>query len=346
MKNTFLEGSVLWQHGGGGYTLYHVFGLVAAGDTVLSFAEARCGSGKDAGEVHDIVLRRSTDGGKSFAASVCLFGGGRCLTNPTPIHDAITGRVFLFFSENFDNARTTLYLSHSDDLGTSWSEPRDVTHLITKKSDTQFHLPGPAHGIQLQKSPYTGRLLLQLWHRGPSVKIPREKRGYCVSLLYSDDHGESWTHIPALGAEVFANESALCETEKGILWTLRSFGTEHAFTRSADGGVTWDAVQILPLPPAFACEAGLVSLPEPENSAATVLLSRISRPEKECRRDMEICISRDGGETFPTRFALPLGDARPGYSDLCVLDEGRTIGMLHCHEGQVLFTRIPAKNLV
>ncbi len=340
-----LENTTLWQHGESGYTLFHVFGLVAAGDTVLAFAEARQG-GKDAGETHDIVMRRSTDGGKTFEKSVCLFGGGRCLTNPTPIHDAITGRILLFFAENFENARTTLHLSHSDDLGASWSEPRDVTHLITQKTDVKFHLPGPAHGIQLQKSPHTGRLLLQLWHRGPSIKIPREERGYCVSLLYSDDHGESWTHIPPLGAEVLANESALCETSKGVLWTLRSFGTEHAFTRSVDGGVTWDAAQILPLPPAFACEAGLISLPDPANSATTVLLSRISRPEKENRRDMEICISCDGGNTFFKHFPMPQGDVRPGYSDLCLLDNEQTVGMLHCHEGQVLFTRIPANVLL
>ena len=72
----------------------------------------------------------------------------------------------------------------------------------------------------------------------------------------------------------------------------------------------------------------------------TVLLSRVSRPEKECRRDMEICISHDGGKTFPTHFALPQGDATPGYSDLCALDSD-TVGLLHCHEGRVLFPRIP-----
>ena len=346
MRENFCENVTLWTHGEGGYSLFHVFGLVAAKDTVLAFAEARHGDAKDAGEAHDIVMRRSTDGGKSFAESICLFGGDRCLVNPTPIYDAQTGRILLFFAENFENARTTLYLSHSDDLGASWSTPCDVTHFVTQKTDTHFHLPGPSHGIQLQKSPYTGRLLLQLWHRGEDVTLPRAARGYCASLLYSDDHGEHWTHVPALGHAHFANESALCETDEGVFWALRSFGTEHAFTKSTDGGITWEAVHKMPLPPAFACQAGLISVPTPPNSARTVLLSRISRPEKENRRDMEICISRDGGSTFPAHFALPKGDARPGYSDLCVLDGGLTVGVLHCHEGRVLFTRIPASNFI
>jgi sialidase-1 len=234
---------------------------------------------------------------------------------------------------------------YSDDEGLSWSAPRDITAHITQKTDTRFHLPGPSHGIQLQKGPHTGRLLLQLWHRGEDVTRPREQRGYCASLLYSDDHGESWQHIPPLGHALCANESALCEIEGGVFWALRAFGTQHAFTQSADGGVTWDEVRAMPLPPAFACQAGLISLPSLENNGQTVLLSRVSRPEKECRRDMELCISHDGGNTFPGHLPLPTGDARPGYSDLCALDDGPAVGLLHCHEGEVLFTRIPLQAL-
>ena len=334
------ESTTLWQHGKDGYSLYHVFSLVATKNAVLAFAEARQG-GKDADEAHDIVMRRSTDGGQTFEKSVCLFGGGRCLVNPTLIWDAITERVLLFFAENLENKRTVLYLSHSDDEGVSWSEPRDLTHAITKKTDTTFHLPGPSHGIQLQKSPQTGRLLLQLWHRGTDVTLPRTARGYCASLLYSDDHGEHWSHLPALGHALCANESALCETDEGVLWALRSFGTQHAMTKSTDGGTTWSEVQPMPLPPAFACQAGSISLPATQFSPQTVLLSRVSRPEKECRRDMEICASYDGGKTFPTHLPLPVGDATPGYSDLCAMDGDDTVGLLHCHEGQVLFTRIP-----
>ena len=60
---------------------------------------------------------------------------------------------------------------------------------------------------------------------------------------------------------------------------------------------------------------------------------------------MEICTSHDAGKTFPTHFKLPEGDAAPGYSDLCALDGGKTVGLLYCHEGKVLFTRIPTEDL-
>ena len=302
------ESTTLWQHGKDGYSLYHVFSLVATKNAVLAFAEARQG-GKDADETHDIVMRRSTDGGQTFEKSVCLFGGGRCLVNPTPIWDAITERVLLFFAENLENKRTVLYLSHSDDEVVSWSEPRDLTHAITKKNDTTFHLPGPSHGIQLQKSPQTGRLLLQLWHRGTDVTLPRTARGYCASLLYSDDHGEHWNHIPALGHALCANESALCETDEGVLWALRSFGTQHAMTKSADGGVTWSEVQILPLAPAFACQAGVVPYPLRKLAPTRYYFRAFLAPKRSVgaiwRSVQATMAARPFPHTFPSPWGMP-----------------------------------------
>ena len=119
----------LWRHGEGGIALYHVFGLISFGRTVLAFAEARRGEGKDADDIHDIVLRRSEDGGHSFAPSVTLIPGegGRCLTNPTPVYDAETEKLFLFYCENFGNSRTENYVTESADGGRTWSRPRALT---------------------------------------------------------------------------------------------------------------------------------------------------------------------------------------------------------------------------
>ena len=348
MSNWEYNEQELWRFGEGEISLYHVFSTVAVGRCVLVFAEARHGDGADAGTPHDIVMRRSTDGGRSFAPSVCLLraNGARCYANPTPIYDAVTGHILLAFAENPDNKATTLYLMESEDLGSTWSAPRDITAAVTKKTDTRFHIPGPGHGIQLQKGPHTGRLLLQLWHRGEDVSLPRAARGYCTSLLYSDDHGATWTHIAPLGAEMLANESRLAECGQGLIWSLRASGQQHALAFGSADGTAWNAPQIAPLPPANACDAGLISLSFGEKYANTVLLSRISGTEKGQRRDMEICISRDGGKSFPARFSLPAGDAMPGYSDLCVIrEETPVIGLVHCRCNHVLFSRISLQTL-
>lgn len=55
----------LWRHGQDGASLFHVFGLIAVGQTVLAFSEARSGEAGDAGCTHDLWMRKSTDGGRS-----------------------------------------------------------------------------------------------------------------------------------------------------------------------------------------------------------------------------------------------------------------------------------------
>ena len=38
MSNVFETETVLWEHGKGGYSLFHVFAVIAASNTVLAFA--------------------------------------------------------------------------------------------------------------------------------------------------------------------------------------------------------------------------------------------------------------------------------------------------------------------
>ena len=75
-----------------------------------------------------------------------------------------------------------------------------------------------------------------------------------------------------------------------------------------------------------------------------MLLSRIGDPEK--RLDMEMRISLDGGVSFTDTFKLMAGDAMPGYSDLCVIEEEQpVIGLLHCRNNHVMFSRISLQTL-
>lgn len=163
----------LWRHGAEGISLYHVFGLVAAGRTVLAFSEARAGSGGDADCTHDICIRRSSDGGLHFEPSVRLLSGdrGECWTNPVPVYDDQTGRLFLFVSDNRGNCRTGNYLMHSEDLGITWSEPRQINAALEACDDPlPFHLAGPGHGLRLKNGAHKGRLIVPFWHRRHGVE--------------------------------------------------------------------------------------------------------------------------------------------------------------------------------
>ena len=336
----------LWRHGDNDVAIYHVFGLVSFGSTVLAFAEARYGLAKDACERHDIVLRRSTDGGRSFSASVTLLSGGRCLANPTPVHDAASGKTFLFYCENPDNCNTECFVTESADGGCSWSQPRRLTdELNAFSAPYTFHLFGPGHGIDLHGS-YEGRLIVPVWHR-LSVELPPEERGYCASLLLSDDHGATWRQTaPFTGKACRANESRLTQTADGsLLWSFRPARMTCRFcSRSTDGGETWTEPAPMTLGPAVCCDAGLASMAGKAGFEDLVVLSRVSGMQR--RENMELLVSADGGRSFTWRMALPQGDAEPGYSDLTVLrEEEPVLGLLHCRFNHVLFSRVSLQAL-
>lgn len=334
----------LWRFGEEDISIYHVFSTVAMKQTVLVFAEARYGDGSDGSCSHDIRMKKSLDGGKSFGEERILLSseGKHCWVNPCPIWDETKNRLFLFYQENFENTHTRIYLIHSDDGGESWSEPRELTDLVAHG----FSLTGPGHGICLKSSPHKGRLLMPTWHREPNVEIPVQQRGYCVSLLISDDHGETWHRSDTLFGDVLANESRLAETKGGLLWHLRTKSDRSRISRSFDGGESWSEAVCLPIPPAKSCDIGTVSLCGKEDYEDLFLLARVSHPTE--RRNMEIQISTDGGATFEDRFALPEGDVMPGYCDLCVIEETDAepvIGLIHCRSNHVLFSRISLQAL-
>lgn len=336
----------LWRFNENGDSIFHVFGTVAVGTTVLAFAEARKGDGSDDKCLHDIRMKKSLDGGRTFLPdrSIILSEGKHCWANAVPVYDAQIQRLFLFYCENIEGTRTNTYLIHSDDLGETWSKPRDIGPVLDEAGVPEFRLAGPGHGIQLKRGKATGRLLVQFWYRNSSRFGPAQERGYCVSALYSDDHGTTWKSTSCIGRESCANESRLVETQKGVLWFMRTKGVRACRSSSADGGFSWDAITDLELPDARCCDLGAISLSAKEGYEDMVLISRVSDPAK--RLDMEIRISLDGGETFTDTFQLMPGDAMPGYSDMCIIEEKvPVVGLLHCRNNHVMFSRISLQTL-
>ena len=332
----------LWRYGEGDISIYHVFGTVAVGNTVLAFAEARHSNASDGNCLHDIAMRKSIDGGRTFFESVDILPANEkyCYTNPVPVYDEDTGKLFLFYSENIGNTRTVNYVMNSDDLGESWSPACNITDIF----DTPFNLAGPGHGIQLKSGEHKGRLMMQFWHRSKGVEAPAEERGYCMSLLYSDDHGDTWNHSEHFGSDVMANESRLVETKKCLIWHARTKEKHQCISRSYDGGKSWSSFEACPLPPAKNCDVGLIGLQDKEGYDDMVLMARITTIDT--RGNIRIEISYDGGESFADGFDLMRGDAMPGYNDLCIINDGENpLGLLHCRNNHVLFSRISMQTL-
>ena len=336
----------VFRHGTREYSLFHVFGLIAVKNNVIVWAEARKGSAKDAGEIHDIAMCTSRDGGRTFGPMQIMdLGETSCYTSPTPVYDSTADRLFLFYTKNDENLRTINEIIFSDDLGKTWSEPQNINSVLEAENpELCLHIPGPGHGICLKHGGHKGRLLVQFWHLKKDSDRKAWEGGDTSSLLYSDDHGLTWQQTGWIGRDFYANESRLVETRYDLVRVMRpgvqaNLRYNRYISRSTDDGMTWSDPEVMPVSPSNWCDDGAVSVSGKSGYEDMVLMSRPSCTEK--RHDMEILLSTDGGRTFPGHCALPRGDAMPGYSDLCVIQEKEpVIGLLHCRCNHVLFSRI------
>lgn len=90
---------------------------------------------------------------------------GMTCGNPCPVVDAPGGRVWLPFCKNLADgpesmiiegkAPRTVWITHSDDDGETWSEPREITAQV-KAPEWTWYATGPCHGIQVG----SGRLVV------------------------------------------------------------------------------------------------------------------------------------------------------------------------------------------
>lgn len=318
-----------------GYHTYRIPAIVKTKHgTLLAFAEARKEGASDAGNI-DLVVRRSTDNGKTWSKNIMVWDDGpNTCGNPTPVVDQSTGTIWMpmTWNKGSDHERQIMagtsdeprkvFVTHSNDDGMSWSTPTDISESV-RKPHWRWYATGPGNAIQLTRGPHQGRLLIPANH---SDHQDEDLHPYRSHVFWSDDHGKTWE----LGAvqEPKTNESAVVELADGrILHSMRSYHEKHnrAMATSDDGGASFGKVYLQDDLPTPVCQGNVLrfSWPAQGDTEGGVLLH--SAPTGKGRERMEIKISRDEAKTWPESIVVYDGSA--AYSNMVKLDESH-VGIL------------------
>jgi len=324
----------VFTSGTGGYHTYRIPAVVlTTKGTLLAFCEGRKTGRGDHGDI-DLVLRRSTDGGRTWLPMQLVWeeGGTKKITigNPCPVVDRTTGIVWLAFCRNNDR----VFITRSDDDGVTWPHPVEITQYV-KKPEWGWYATGPGHGIQLS----SGRLLFPCDCGDSKGWGQWDKKGHSL-VFYSDDHGRSWK----LGGvtEAGTNECEVVELADGrLLLSMRQYHgpKQRAFAISDDGGLTWSSPRLNSQVHCPVCQASIIrySLAGPGGGTKNRIL--YSGPGGPGRTHMTVRLSYDEGRTWPVAKVLYEGSS--AYSDLVVLPDG-LIGCLYERDnyGRITFARL------
>jgi sialidase-1 len=315
-----------------GYPAYRIPSLVSTKHgSLLAFAEGRA-TAHDHSE-NDIVMRRSTDHGKTWGKlQLIAEDGTNALNNPTAVVLRGTDRILLMYqryARGFDERKAApgldgphicrTFISQSDDDGSSWSRPIDVTAQVKRATEVTSTATGPGIGIQLSRGKRAGRILMP-FNQGPYGK-------WKVYAAFSDDGGNSWRYGQTAPEDEkgFANEVQFVELNDGsvMLNARNQGGNKHRkISISHDGGETWEATRTDPVLIEPVCQASLLRHPGIGNQD----LFLFSNPASETNRtNGTIRLSRDQGKTWPSARILYPGSF--SYSCLASLPDS-SVGCL------------------
>lgn len=347
-----LEKIDLFEAGKDDYALYRIPGLVVTKKgTVLAYCEARR-TGKSDWDTIDIMLRRSTDGGKTWSPRVKISDvPGPKTKNPVALAqklantDDVTYNNPVAFANRDGSVQFLFCLEYcrcfslrSDDDGLTWTKPVEITATFDKfrpEYEWKVLATGPGHGIQLR----TGRLVVPVWlslgtgghaHR-PSV----------TSVIFSDDNGQTWQRgdiaLPDTPEWIFPSETVAVELLSGsLMLNARSESKAHRrlITLSRDGATQWakprfDEALLEPI-----CMASIVRYSERPTADKNRILfanphnldradGKPAPGKSRDRKNLSIKMTYDEGQSWPINKTLEPGMS--AYSDLAVLPDGTAL---------------------
>lgn len=316
----------------GKYHHYRIPGIIATKQgTLLAYCEARITSGDWANI--DILMRRSTDGGKTWLPVQLIHDAKEeTVNNVVAFSDEQTGQVHLLYCENYGRC---FYINSNDD-GQTFSKPVEITSVFEqfrKEYDWNVIAAGPGHGIQMQN----GRLLVPVWLSTGGKK----HRPSCVATIFSDDHGKTWQRGDIIvnqgdkvAGETIVNPSETVAVQlfnNKVLVNMRTESKPHRrlIAVSDNGATNWtnkhfDDQLLEPV-----CMASILRVPATKSQPKNAIVfanpdnlenkTKRRKPNRD-RKNLTLQVSFDDCQSWVSKQVLEPGIS--GYSDLASLPDG------------------------
>lgn len=349
--------SLVYEGDEGGYAVVRTPQiLVTKTGTILAFAQGRSGNHDQSD--NDILVKRSTDGGKTWSKLQVIADQGKdALNSICVVQHRDTGRIlvigcsfpfgyeqreFKYLSpamqayqkergrennpvvkpgfEGKDVARS--YLVHSDDDGKTWSPMRDVTAMVKHPAPSLASVPGPGVAVQMTAGPHAGRIVVPCWNRYLDTKRTSPDYDVRPYAVWSDDGGATWSRGELAPQGSTSTTRSGNESQlvelSGGRLLMNSRSVGRITTISSDGGKTWSPLVDEPVLVGTGTAAGFIRYDPIGEKDKGRLI--FSHPAEPGRIKGVLYLSPDEGKTWPVKRTLREG--RFSYSGLARLPEG------------------------
>lgn len=339
-----------------GYKSFRIPAILRAGNgDLLAFAEGRVESAGDFGDI-DIVMKRSSDGGKSWSKIQTVAAYDRLQAgNPAPVFDLDDpnypkGRLFLFYNtgNNHENevrkgkGLREVWYKTSTDAGLTWSEPVNITKQVHRpnqphanplynfKEDWRSYANTPGHAMQFTTGTHKGRIFVAANHSSGDPKALATD--YQAHGFFTNDHGNTF-QISESVSFAGSNEASAAEISGGrLIFNARNQKGDiraRIVAVSSNGGAQWDTTYFDHNLPDPVCEGTILTIGKHKSQN---ILAFCNAANTKLRDNLTLRISFDDGKTWTRQYLVDKsmnGEADfTAYSDI-VKTGKNSIGVLY-----------------
>merc|ERR1719460_852630 len=303
--------------------------------TLLAFAEARNNTGCNDYTYISVVVRRSTDRGRTWGGiiEVAQFKDvpsdnateytTQRYGNPSPVVDASTGRVYLFYVVENNWA----FVKHSSDEGLTWSTRRPISPQCPNRlgvpggceKSPLCCMFGPGVGGGTQTG--SGRLIIlaeQSRRAGPNHTV-----NYSSTAVYSDDHGTTWragSQLPCVNNNTHGiGEPSVAllggTNAEALIMSGRSADVPCiSYALSYDGGLSWTTAKPIAAIGNGGCQSPVIGIPD----GSGAIISSPVYPYNGPRSNLSIFVASTAANYDDWELLGTLWQGPAAYSSLAV----------------------------